>query len=150
MEPIATGCCGGQNCKWVQRETSSRRIELTKPIKYEGSDTSSGLGKPWNFHCWKLGEYSRIHFPCSYFLLSHSLYWPVSGRYLAQCLPLWKTLLVLYFGRLPFAFGMSLFQSWNLFCLFGTLFLSSWGCENSRYSNITSLQNMRLNKRWDF
>lgn len=84
MEPVATGCCGGQNCKWVQRETSSRRTDLTKPVKYEGSDTISGLREPWNFHCWKLGEYSRIHFPCSYFLLSRSKYWPLLRQILGS------------------------------------------------------------------
>lgn len=76
MERIATGCYGGQICKWVQRETSPSRIDLTKPIKYEVSDGISGLKSPETYIAGSWESIVRYTFPCPYFLFLNSYYWP--------------------------------------------------------------------------
>lgn len=148
VEPIATGCCGGQNCKWVQRETCSRRIELTKPVKYEGSDTISGLGEPWNFHCWKLGEYSRIHFPCSHFLLSHSLHWPLLrlgsvSAFMEDIIGiiLWKAL------HLPLEWVCS--RSEIFFVSLGLCFCQVGSVTTQGAPTLLPSRIMRMNKKWE-
>lgn len=124
--------------KMSSKRDKFRENRSYKASKYEGADGISGLRKPWNFCCWKLGEYSWLFFPYSSFLLSHSYYWPMLRQMLGSVSAFMEDIMFV---------GVILWKTsekpcfWMEFVPDLKSFSSPWDLASVRCWNTSSLQN---------